>query len=278
MRVYSTREVTELTGVSKGRIRSLVRGGILNPQRTARGHYRFSFQDLVLLRTAKELETARIGLRGAWRALRKLAAELPPGRSLSSLRIVLDGNRLLVRDRASAWEPHSGQTVLDFSMQQLQQKVAPLVRSAAAEAKSRLRSGEEWFELALELEQVGATGEAESAYREALAVEPEHANAMINLGRLRHAERKHKEAEALYRNALALDPRHAIARFNLGVVLEDQGRIQEAIANYRLANEIDPSVADVHYNLARLYEHQGDRQAAIRHLAAFKALSHERDE
>ena len=278
MRAYSTREVTELTGVSKGRIRSLVRSGILSPQRTTGGHYRFSFQDLVLLRTAQELAAAKIGARRAWRALRKLQAELPPERPLSSLRIVLDGDRLLVRDRASAWEPESGQAVLDFSMRELQQKVAPLVRRTVSEAGDRTRSGEEWFELALELEQVGADADAEAAYRQTLAIEPRHTNAMINLGRLRHAQLAHQEAETLYRRALAVNPQHAIARFNLGVVLEDQGLFDEAISSYRLATEIDPNVADVHYNLARLYEHRGDRQAAIRHLAAFRALSREPSE
>lgn len=278
MRVYSTREAAELTGAPTVRIRSLVRSGILQPERSARGHYRFSFQDLVLMRTAEALIVAKIGVRRAWRALRRLKATLPPGRPLSSLRIAFDGKRLLVHDRASAWEPDSGQTMLDFPLRELQQKVAPLVHRAAVEDGASARSSEQWFELALELEQVGTHKDAEAAYRRALAVEPEHVNAMINLGRLRHAERAHEEAELLYRRALAIEPRHAIARFNLGVVLEDQDRVDEAISNYRLATEIDPNVADVHYNLARLYERRGDRQAAIRHLAAFRTLSRERED
>jgi tetratricopeptide (TPR) repeat protein len=277
MRVYSTREVKELTGISTTRIRSLVRAGLIEPQRTARGHLRFSFQDLVLLRTAKELEAAKIGPRRAWRALKTLAEQLPPGRPLSSLRIVLDGDRVLVRERDSAWEPESGQIVLDFSLRQLTEKVAPLVRLSVADAAPVTRSAEEWFEVGLELEQVGANGEAEIAYRQALLAEPEHANAMVNLGRLRHGERALKEAEVLYRKALGLEPRHSIARYNLGVVLEDQGAYAEAIESYRVASELDPGAPDVHYNLARLYEHQGDRQAAIRHLAAFKALSRENE-
>jgi tetratricopeptide (TPR) repeat protein len=277
MRVYSTREVKELTGISTSRIRSLVRAGLIEPQRTPRGRLRFSFQDLVLLRTAKELAAAKIGSRRAWRALKTLAEQLPPGRPLSSLRIVLDGDRVLVRERDSAWEPESGQIVLDFSLKQLTEKVAPLVRLAVADAAPVTRSAEEWFEVGLELEQVGANSEAEMAYRQALLAEPEHTNAMVNLGRLRHGERALKEAEVLYRRALGLEPRHSIARYNLGVVLEDQGAYAEAIETYRVASELDPGAPDVHYNLARLYEHQGDRQAAIRHLAAFKALSRENE-
>jgi tetratricopeptide (TPR) repeat protein len=279
MRVYSTREAAELLDMPQRQIRSLARAGFVTPTRSDRGHYRFDFQDLVLLRAAKGLGETRLGNRRVLRALRALAARLPSGRPMSSVRVMVDGDRVLVRDRRTAWEPESGQTVLDFSLEQLAQKVAPLVRASAEAAAQNPMDAEQWFDVGLELDHVGASRDAEAAYRRALAADPLHVNAKINLGRLLHAQRAFKEAEKLYREALRDNPGHPVAQFNLGVVLEDQGAIEAAMENYRIAVESeDTDIADAHYNLARLYELQGDRQSALRHLSRFKVLSERRTE
>ena len=185
---------------------------------------------------------------------------------------------MLVRERNTAWEPESGQNILNFEVEELAEKVAPLIKAAAPLAREQASSGEEWFELALDFDQVSAKEDAEAAYREVLSLDSNHVNARINLGRLLHNERQYRQAEGLYRKALQIDPENPIAAFNLGVVLEDQGAIQEAMDTYRHTLNVDPTLPDVHYNLARLYEHQGDRQAALRHFSRFKALSGQRDD
>ena len=50
-----------------------------------------------------------------------------------------------------------------------------------------------------------------------------------------------------YREALRLDPRHADAHYNLAVALERLGRMDEAIAHYQQASQLDPGnpAADV---------------------------------
>ena len=278
MRAYTTREVAELLGISSERVRSFARQGFAAPTRDARGHYRFSFQDLVLLRTAYALVEADLGPRRVWRALRAVRDQLPTGRPLSSVRVLAEADRVLVRERNTAWEPESGQTILNFEVEELAEKVAPLVQAAAPLAREQASTGDEWFELALEFDQVGAKEDASAAYREALSLDASHVNARINLGRLLHNERAYRQAEELYREALRIDPANSIAAFNLGVVLEDQGAVQEAMETYHHALSVDPTLPDVHYNLARLYEHQGDQQAALRHFSRFKALSGQRDD
>ena len=57
---YSTQHVADLLGLSEARIRDYVRRDLLNPQRNAMGHFRFSFQDVVFLRAAKGLTDAAI--------------------------------------------------------------------------------------------------------------------------------------------------------------------------------------------------------------------------
>ncbi len=276
MKAYSTREVAELLGISEQRIRGWVRSRVVKPERTASHRLRFSFQDLVLLRTAKGLEDAKLPRRRILRALQALAAQLPADRPLSAIRVLVEGDRVTVRDNNTTWEPESGQTLLDFSVLELGEKVAPLARESVRRALHDATGADELFQAALESEQIGAVTDAESAYREVLAVEPRHIAARINLGRLRHVARALDDAERLYREALDLEPEHPIARFNLGVVLEDRGATAQAIEQYREAARLDPKVADVHYNLARLYQQVGDQQAAIRHFSRFKALTRDR--
>ena len=277
MRAYTTREAAELLGISSSQIRSFARQQFVTPIRAARGHFRFSFQDLVLLRTAKELVLAGLSSRRVWRALRALQDQLPTGRPLSSVRVLAQADQVLIRERNTSWEAESGQTILDFKIDALAEKVAPLVKASGPMARAQANTSDEWFELALEFDQVGEKEEALAAYRETLSLDSTHVNARINLGRLLHNEHSYQQAEKLYREALEINPNSSIAAFNLGVVLEDQSAIFEAIEAYLHTLSLDPKLPDVHYNLARLYEHQGNQKAAIRHFSTFKMLSENRD-
>jgi len=276
MKAYSTREVAELLGLSTARIHALVRSGVVTPQRDSRSRPSFSFQDLVLLRTAKGLIDAKVPARRINKALQALASQLPTDRPLSAVRVQIDGDRVIVRDNNSSWEPESGQTVLDFSIRELGEKVAPLARDSVQRALRAASTTDDLFQAALESEQIGANAEAEAAYRNVIFAEPAHIAAHINLGRLRHVAKALDEAERLYRRALEIEPNHPTARFNLGVVLEDRGATSEAIEAYREAARLDPKVADVHFNLARLYQQTGDQQAALRHFSRFRALTRDR--
>ncbi len=278
MRTYSTREVAELLGESPARVRSFARARFVSPLKTPGGHYRFSFQDLVMLRAAKGLAEANLDRRRMWRALRALREKLPSDRPLSSVRVLADGDRVLVREKNTAWDPESGQTIMNFAVTELAEKVAPLVHDSAPLAKAQANTGDEWFDLGLEFDQVGAREDACVAYRQALGLDRDHVNARINLGRLLHNDRAYRQAEELYREALGIDPANSIAAFNLGVVLEDQGALQEALETYRHALAVDPSIPDVHYNIARLYEHQGDQQSARHHFSRVRALRSEQDD
>src|SRR6185503_2387409 len=278
MKAYSTSEVAELLGLSTGRVRSLIRSGIVTPQRSDAGRATFTFQDLVLLRTAKGLIDANVPARRITKALQALASQLPTDRPLSAVRVQIDGDRVIVRDSASIWEPESKQTVLDFTVRELGEKVAPLARESVQRALRAASTADDLFHAALDSEEIGATADAESAYRNAIAADPKHVSAHINLGRLRHAARALDEAERLYRHALELEPSHPTARFNLGVVLEDRGATKDAIDEYLEAARLDPRVADVHFNLARLYQQTGDQQAALRHFSRFRALTRDRSE
>src|SRR2546422_6847750 len=142
-------------------------------------------------------------------ALKNLRHQLPRGRSLAELRIVAEGDRIVVSDGTTAWNPESGQTHLDFAVSDLATRAAPIARrtAQAARAAEGDLDAEDWYELGLELEAV-EPGEARDAYRRALELDAHHADAHVNLGRLLHEQGLVEEAERHYRLAPRENPNH----------------------------------------------------------------------
>jgi tetratricopeptide (TPR) repeat protein len=272
---YSSKDVAKLLGLTVAQVRAFARDGFLTPARArSAGDLRFSFQDLVILRAAKGLAAARIPTRRIRRALKKLRLELPRGRSLAELRIVAEGDRIVVSDGDTAWNPESGQVSIDFAVADLATRAAPIARRTAQAA--RLAEGDfdaaGWYELGLELEAV-APIEARDAYRRALELDAHHADAHVNLGRLLHEHGLVEEAAGHYRQALQESPNHATAAFNLAIAFEDLDQPADAIEAYRMALTTEPRLADAHYNVARLYEKVGKKAAALRHLSIYRRLT-----
>jgi tetratricopeptide (TPR) repeat protein len=274
MKSYSTRDVARLLGLSEPQVRSQARAGFLTPDRGPRNGYRFSFQDLVLLRTARELARARVPPRRIRSALQGLARQLPLGHSLSELRIIADGHRVMVRDEGTAWNPESGQLQIDFAISDLSSRAGPVARKLVRSARQATEplSAAQWFDLGVDLEPA-APEEARSAYVRALELDPNLAEAHVNLGRLLQLAGQSAEAAEHYRRSLETGRSDPTAAFNLGTALEELGQWVDAIEAYRWALRDDYEFADAHFNLARLYEQLGRCSAAIRHLRAYQQLS-----
>ena len=202
-----------------------------------------------------------------------MRAQLPSGRTLSGVQIVAVGDEIVIREGSTLWRSESGQGVIDFTADQLANRTLPFVRKASAPANlGPEREAEDWYDLACELE-LHAPRQAQDAYQRALELDPSHAGARVNLGRLLHEDGHPLAAVNHYLLALTARPNDSIAAFNLGVALEDLGRVTEAIAAYELAVAADPAAADAHFNLAGLYEKEGKAAGAIRHLKAYRKLT-----
>lgn len=297
---YTIRALQEMLGLTRGVIAGLVAAGFVTPERGPRNAYRFTFQDVVLLRTAVELQAARIPPRKILAALKKLRATLPDELPLTGLRISAVGNDVTVRDGRSQWQADSGQLVMDFEVAAERGAVALFQRPAPAAGVSHGRKGEPVavsriapasdrmerarpFSAPLrdDVAAVFSRGEAledsdpaaaEAAYRQVLALDPDHADAYLNLGALLCEGRRCREAVALYDHALRRHPGEALLHFNRAVALEDQGRNVDALAAYHESLRLAPDLADAHYNAARLHEQLGDAKQAVRHFSAYRRL------
>ncbi|MEM9620193.1 MAG: tetratricopeptide repeat protein [Pseudomonadota bacterium] len=265
---YSTREVAELLALNTNQVRHYVRRKLVQPQRGERGEYRFSFQDVVLLRTAKGLMDASVSTRKAYRALVKLKAELAQVKSLSSVRIYADGSHVVVREDDHTWEVETGQTTLDFSTQDLAGNVAEIAqRHVVQAAQSDEMDTDEWYNLGLDLEEVEPE-KAPDAYKQSIRLDPKNADAHVNLGRLYQLSGNLKHAKRHYELAITARPGHQLAYYNLGTVFDELDEMGKAADYYMKA----PGIPDAHYNLARIRELQGDEVSALRHMRHYREL------
>lgn len=267
---YRPQDVARLLGLPVGTVRRLSRDGLVGAPGPRR-RIRLSFRDLVLLRAAAGLVRAKVPAARVRRALVRLREQLP-GRSLAEVRVAAEGRRVVVRHGGRAWLPDSGQLAIDFEAAGGGRTVAPLARGRSGTPAARRADAEAWYEAGCALEATSPR-EAREAYRRALALDPGHAGANVNCGRLLHEAGDLEGAEACYRRALADRAQAAIAAFDLGVVLEDQGRDDAALLAYARALEADPAHADAHYNASRLLERMGRRAEALRHLGAYRRLT-----
>ncbi len=265
---YATRDVSELIGMNVDQVRHYVRRGLLSPQRGGHGEYRFSFQDVVLLRTAKGLLDAQVSTRRAYRALLKLKSELTSFKSLSAVRIFADGSDVVVREDASLWNAESGQGHLNFAVGELETNIAAIVQRQhrAALVADELDS-DDWYNIGLDFEE-SDPDRAPEAYLRAIALDPRNADAQVNLGRLYQMKGQFKQARRHYRRALDCVADHQLALYNLGTLFDELEELDTAAEYYRRALRIP----DAHYNLARICEMRGDELAALRHLRQYQEL------
>jgi DNA-binding transcriptional MerR regulator len=258
---YTLESVNRLLGLSRHAVRRLVQLGFVTPARGARNAYLFSFQDMVVLRSAHNLHAARIPVRQILRSLSALRRTLPRTPPSDGLRVVAAGSRVAVQQGERRWEPDTGQMVLDLAIGTPQGGVRFLSPASAQER----------FSLAESLEQ-DQPAAAEAAYREAIRLDDRFAPAYLNLGFLLCESDRCEDAAALYDQGVRRCPDEPLMHYNHAVALDNLGRSHEALAAYERSIALDPALADAHQNAALLYAEVGEKQLAIRHFNAYRRL------
>lgn len=280
MHAYDAKDLERLFGLPASAVRALARSGNIHPVRRS-GRLHYSFQDLLVLRTASALRAANISSQRINRTLQKLRSALPEGSALNRLSLTALGNRIAIREGQTLRESESGQYALALEIVEEKGRLHVIARqnviaeqiaaergTAGQDDDASAASADELYTKALALEDIDPQG-ARAAYESCLAADPAHIDARVNLGRLLHLAGRLTEAERTYRSGDQTEP---ILVFNLAVLLEDLHREPDAIAAYREALALDPQFADAHFNLARLYERARDPKASLRHLLAYRRM------
>lgn len=229
MHQFGVREVEKLLRLPRSTIRALVEAGFVTPGRGPRNTLRFSFQDLIVLRTAQALAAAKVPAKRINRALKELRRHLPEAMPLSGLSIDAVGDRVVVKEGAARWQAESGQYLLAFEGDPATgalKVIAPPVEGAL----------EDQIDRGYDLHEAGRYQEAEAAYRKALEVHGPDALVFYNLGVLLEDMKRKADAIEAYQAALNVDPLMADGHYNLALLCEKLGKAQEAIrhmAQYR---------------------------------------------
>ena len=116
---------------------------------------------------------------------------------------------------------------------------------------------------AVALHRGGRLTEAEQAYRQILAANPEHAEATHLLGVLASQTARNDEALSLLGRSLTLRPDQAHYVFNHAKALAVAGRHDEAAAGYAASLALAPDNAEAHNNRGNALHATGDRDGAI---------------
>src|SRR6195256_455975 len=103
MHAYNTRDLERLFGLPASAVRSLARAGHVSPVKR-RGRLHYSFQDLLMLRTASALRSANISAQRINRTLQTLRETLPAGAALNQRSLTALGNQIAIREGKMIWE------------------------------------------------------------------------------------------------------------------------------------------------------------------------------
>jgi len=225
---YGVREVQKLLHLPRSTIRMLVDAGFVSPSRGPRNAWRFSFQDLIVLRTAQALADAKIPARRIARSMKALRRQLPQSMPLSGLSIAAEADRVVVREGSSRWQADTGQYLLGFEPSANDGSLRVLEPQAP--------DVEAYLERGCALHEDGRLAEAERVYREGLEKCGDDAVLLYNLGVLLEDMERKSDALAAYERSLGANPTFADCHYNVALLYEALGKPREAIrhmAQYR---------------------------------------------
>ena len=108
---FTSRQVTALTGLTQRQLAYWRRTGLISPTKASQGgHARYTFSDLVLLRTVKQLLDSGVSVQRLRKSISALHHYLQHETSaLHELTLVATGDVILVLKKGQAFETVSGQ-------------------------------------------------------------------------------------------------------------------------------------------------------------------------
>ena len=129
-----------------------------------------------------------------------------------------------------------------------------------------------------------ALDQARKYYQQALAMNPNYADALNNLAAVYHGQHEYKQAERTYKRALKYSPSAAITYCNLGTSYFAEEKYKAGMEAYHKALELNPNIFDpgqtqivqetssrrqlvaVDYYLAKTYATAGKMQESLTYL------------
>ena len=259
---FSTRTAARILAVTPERIRYWVKRNLIKPLNSSGRNYRFAFNDLLEMRLAKELLGTRQHIEPVQRCLDRVREFVAPDRSVTSLKLVNDEGRIVVRDGPVLIEAQTGQLIFDFEGGCRPGKVED--RFGPARVRER-------FEEARQIAEEDPL-RALTIYGELLGREPDNFEAHMRLATLLEGEGDLGAALRHLLGAAAICPASAEVHLKLGMLYRRKEEHQNALRSFLRTLECDASNVEAHRNAAEMYEVMGRRRDSQRHLSAIYRL------
>ncbi len=172
---------------------------------------------------------------------------------------VIEQAEALARTHQSSFVLHSLLGAANMKLRHLD--VAAAIFQKACDLQPQ--SADAHMNLGMVLQEQGKLHDAIRAYRRALALRPDYAEAHANTGTSLQALGKYDEAVTAFGKALASRPAYPEVYNNLGVVLQEQGGLDRAVAMYQQAISMRPDYAEAYLNLGNVLRAKGELDQAI---------------
>lgn len=249
---YTLGDAARICGISRQRLRYWKRTALLKSSSPESGEQTaFDFRGLVSVRSIVGLLEGGVPLQRIRSSVSEVRECIPDLDALPALHAWGGRGRVVVQ-HDGRWMETSGQLLLDLAVPE--GGGVEHLEDHEPESRSR-RVAEGWFERGCDLDTESATyEEAAEAYRQAIEIAPDFADAHCNLGSVYFNQDSREKAKACFQQAIELEPGHVEANLNLGAIREEEGADESALRHYRAALETDPLYADVHVSLALVYE------------------------
>lgn len=132
--VFTSRDAAKITGLTQRQLAYWRGSGLITPSHhTPGGHARYTFPDLIALKTAKQLLDSGVSVQKIRKSIASLLDYLPAlQRPLAETTLVATGDVVLVLHEGAAFEALSGQEWV-FPVARMQREIDQLNRSQTAE-------------------------------------------------------------------------------------------------------------------------------------------------
>ncbi|HLW72316.1 MAG TPA: MerR family transcriptional regulator [Candidatus Binataceae bacterium] len=260
---FSTRAAARILAVSPDRIRYWVKHQLVSPAAKRGRRHRFAFNDLLLMRMAKELLPSRAHLKSFRLRFDGIARYFGARRPLTSLNLRSENGQILVRDGNLVFEAESGQLLLwpagERPTGKIEDGFGPARLRARFEEARRLAESDPLRALML--------------YNDLIGREPRNFEVHLQMAALLEREGDLVGAMRHLHGAAMLVPANAEVHLRLGLLQRKREEFELALQSFQRATECDPLVAEAHRNLVELYERIGRKRDALRHLSTLHRLS-----
>jgi len=140
--------------------------------------------------------------------------------------------------------------------------------------KTEISPSKEYLYLAIGLcnNELGNYAKAIEAYKQAIRIDPDLADAYYNLGLAYDELGFYKDAIEAYKQTIHINPDYASPFYSLGRIYSLNGLYKDSIEAYKQAIRIDPDYANSHLGLGLTYLFIGDKNSALSEYKILKEL------